>query len=162
MRLRVLMTVLAVIGLVVAGCGWKPPGSPPAAPDTCTASDGPASATVSTAIASLPLPPGGASWRQVGSGHATNCRLYWVQVSGGSAVDALQHVLFFDHNTYVGTATPNPRPYTTVVRSNVDTVTVQYQWQQANDEPNRPTGIGVVRYRLGSDGKIQALDPLPG
>lgn len=162
MRLRALLTVWTVIVLLAAGCGWKPPGSPPAPPDTCSPSDGPAEATVSAAIAVLPLPPGGTSWHQVGHGHTTNCRLYWVQVSGGSAPDALQHVLFFDHNTYISTATPNPRPYTTVVRSGTDTVTVQYQWQQANDEPGRPTGIGSVRYQLGADGKIKPLDPVPG
>lgn len=162
MPLRALMALVLLLGLVAAGCGWKPPGSPPATPDTCSPSDGPAADTVSAAIAAQPLPAGDASWHEVGRGHTGDCRLYWVQVGAGSASDALQHLLFFDHNTFVRTATPNPRPYTTVVRSGRDTVTVQYQWEQANDEPGRPTGIGTVRYQLGPDGKLKALDPVPG
>jgi hypothetical protein len=154
--------LMCLVALVAAGCGWKPPGSPRATPDICTASDGPARDTVSASIGSLPLPPGGVTWHQVARGHTSDCRLYWLQVGAGSAPDALQHLLFFDHNTFVGTATPNPRPYTTVARSGKDTVTVLYQWQQANDQPNRPTGIGTVRYQLGSDGKLKALDPVPG
>jgi LppP/LprE lipoprotein len=160
MRVRRLMALLLFLGLV-AGCGWKPPGSPPTTPDTCTQSDGPAPDTLSAAIGSLPLPGGGASWHEVGRGHTGDCRLYWVQVGAGNAPDALQHLLFFDHNTFVSTATPNPRPYTSVVRSGKDTVLVQYQWQQANDQPGRPTGIGTVRYQLGSNGKMKALDPVP-
>lgn len=162
MHFRGLLVVLLTLGLIIAGCGWKPPGSPPTSPDTCSPADGPAPNTVSAAIAALPLAGGGATWREVGSGHTTNCRLYWVQVSAGNAPDALQHLLFFDRNTYLGTATPNPRPYTTVIRSRQDTVMVQYQWQQANDEPGRPTGIGQVRYQLGPDGKLKALDKVPG
>jgi hypothetical protein len=70
-------------------------------------------------------------------------------------------VLFFDHNTSLGTATPTPRPYTTVISTGKDTVMVQYQWQQGSDEPGRPTGIAQVRFQLGDDGKLKALDPIP-
>jgi len=156
------LVALVLLGLLAAGCGWKPPGSPPATPDTCSASDGPAPGTVSEAVGSLPLPSNGASWHEVGRGHTSECRLYWVQVGAGNASDAPQHLLFFDHNTFISTAAPNPRPYTTVVRSGKDTVTVQYQWQQANDKPGLPTGIGTVRYQLGADGKMKALDAIPG
>jgi LppP/LprE lipoprotein len=160
-RCRRVVAAFLMLGLIAAGCGWKP-GSPRATPDTCSPSDGPAADTVSAAIGTLPLPGVGTSWHQVAQGHTSDCRLYWVQVRAGNAMDALQHLLFFDHNTFVSTATPNPRPYTTVVRSGKDTVMIQYQWQQADDQPNRPTGIGTVRYELGPDGKLKALDPLPG
>ena len=79
----------------------------------------------------------------------------------GTDPAAPQHLLFFDRNTPIGTATPQPRPYTTVLHSGENTVTVQYQWQQGGDAPGRPTGIGQVRYQLGDDGKLRALDPLP-
>ena len=152
---------LLVFGLLVAGCGWSPPSAPPPQPDTCAEADGPNAATVSSAIAAL-APARGGAWKEVGRGHTGNCRLNWVQVSGGTAPDAPQQLLMFDRNTALGTATPQPRPYTTVLNSfEKDTVTVQYQWQQPGDQPNAPTGISQVRFQLGEDGKLKALDPLP-
>ena len=38
---------------------------------------------------------------------------------------------------------------------------VQYQWRQGNDAPCCPTGIGTVRFHIGEDGKLKALDPIP-
>jgi hypothetical protein len=99
---------------------------------------------------------------QKASGHTSNCALYWVQVGPADAQpDSLQQVLFFNKNTPLGTATPNPRPYITVTAATPDTATVQYQWQQASDQPGRPTGIGSVRFTV-ADGKLKALDPIPG
>ena len=40
-------------------------------------------------------------------------------------------------------------------------MTVQYQWQQGGDAPGRPTGIAQVRFQLGDDGKLKALDAIP-
>lgn len=161
MSFRRLLALLSFLGLISAGCGWSPPAAPPPTPDTCKASDGPAPDTVTSAINALP-PAAGGTWHQIGSGHTTNCRLYWVQVNSGTDSAALQQLLFFDHNTSLGPATPTPRPYVTVLNSGQDTVTVQYQWQQNGDAPGRPTGIGQVRFQLGSDGKLKALDPVPG
>jgi hypothetical protein len=161
MRLRVLTAALLFLGLVAAGCGWSPPGAPPPKPDTCSPSDGPADATVQSAIAGLPPAPGGTAWREIGRGHTSNCRLYWVQVTAGADSTAPQHVLFFNRNTPLGTATPEPRPYTTVLTAGEETVIVQYQWRQGNDAPCCPTGIGTVRFQLGEDGKLKALDPIP-
>ncbi len=39
-------------------------------------------------------------------------------------------MLFFDRNTPLGPATPEPRPYINVQNAGDDTVVVQYQWQQ--------------------------------
>jgi len=162
MQLLRLVAALLFLGLVAGGCGWSPPGAPPQQPDTCKDSDGPTPATATAAIAALPPAGPGTTWREVARGHTKNCRLYWVQVSTDPSNSAAQsHVLFFDHNTPLGTATPTPRPYTTVITSGKDTVTVQYQWQQGSDEPGRPTGIAQVRYQLGDDGKLKALDPIP-
>jgi hypothetical protein len=101
------------------------------------------------------------AWKEVARDHTKNCRLYWVQVGAGTDPAAPQHLLFFDRNTPLGTATPQPKPYTTVLTSGQNTITVQYQWAQANDAPGRPTGIAQVRFQLGDDGKLKALDPIP-
>lgn len=160
MPARRLTAVLLMFGLV-AGCGWKPSSAPPSPPDTCTPADGPTGDTVTAAVGGL-TPETAGGWREVARGHTLNCRLYWVQVSAGNDPAAPQHLLFFDRNTPIGTATPQPRPYTTVLHSGNSTVTVQYQWQQSRDGAGQPTGIGQVRFELGDDGKLKALDPIPG
>lgn len=159
--MRRLTAVLLIFGFVATACGWKPSSAPPPSPDKCTPADSPTADTVTTAVNGL-APATGGAWREVSRGHTANCRLYWVQVSAGTDSAALQHLLFFDRNTPLGTATPQPRPYTMVLHSGETTVTVQYQWQKSGDAPGQPTGIGQVRYQLGDDGKLRALDPLPG
>ena len=68
---------------------------------------------------------------------------------------------FFDHNIPLGTPTPNPKPYITVLPPSDDTITVQYRWQVGNDQPCCPTGMGTVKFQIGSDGKLQALGKIP-
>lgn len=154
------LLLLLLLALLATGCGFNPPGAPPPEPDNRTTTDGPNPDTVRAAIAGLP-PQGGAPWHQTARGHATNCRLYWVQVSTGTDASAAAHLLLFDRNTPLGTATEYPRPYTNVITSGHDTVMVQYQWHQGADQPCCPTGIAQVRFQLGSDGKLKALDPIP-
>ncbi len=154
-----LRSVLAVAGLTLAGCGFSPPSAPPAAtPAACTPADEPTPATVQQAIAALPV----ADWVETTRGHANDCRLQWVQVTQQAATASTPgQVLFFDRNTPLGTPTPDPRPYLTVVPAGADTVTVQYQWL-VGDEPNCcPTGRGTTRFRIGDDGTLEALDPIP-
>jgi LppP/LprE lipoprotein len=160
MRLRVLTAALLMFGLVATGCGWNPPSAPPPPPEKCTAAEGPAADTVTTAINALPPAPAG-GWHEIARGHTYNCQLYWVQVSAGGDAKAPQHLLFFDRNTPIGTATPQPRPYTTVIGTREDTVTVSYQYEKSGDAPGQPTGIAQVRFQLGADGKLKALDPIP-
>lgn len=156
------MTILMIIGLVMAGCGWKPPGAPPPKPDTCTDADGPTADTVQKAIAALPVLTPGTSWTDTARGHTGNCRLYWVQVTSSNAGAATpEQVVFFDRNTPLGTPTQNPKPYMTVLSSGEDTVMIQYQWQVGDNPPCCPTGIGTVRFQIGPDGKLKALDPIP-
>jgi LppP/LprE lipoprotein len=148
--------------LLASGCGSKPPASPSARPDTCKESDGPTSGTVRQAIASVPISTPNTNWVEIGRGHTRNCRLYWVQVIPTIASESTpQQLLFFDHNTLLGAPTPNPKPYLTVLPPADDTITVQYQWQKGNDQPCCPTGIGTVKFRIGSDGKLQALGKIP-
>jgi hypothetical protein len=148
------------VGLIAAGCGWSPPGAPPPKPDTCKPTDGPTADTVAREIAALGEP--GSPWTELASGHTANCRLYWVQIGPTRAEqNSPQQVLFFDHNVPLGTATPEPRPYISVLPSGDDTVAVQYQWQQGSDPPCCPTGIGTVRFQIGPDGKLKPIDPIP-
>ncbi|KIU17489.1 LppP/LprE family lipoprotein [Mycolicibacterium llatzerense] len=156
------LSVLAASALLAAGCGWSPKG-PDSAPqaDKCTPADGPAQNVVTASIYALPAPPSG-KWTQMSSGHTANCALYWVQVGqNNSTPDSPQQVVFFNKNTMIGTPTPNARPYITVTASAPDSVTVQYQWEQAKDQPGMPTGIGSTRFTV-DGGALKALDPIPG
>lgn len=134
--MRLVLAVVTSAVLLLAGCGWSPPGAAPAAP--------------------------GATWTEVANGHTTDCRLYWVQIAPTSAQpDSPNQVLFFSGNTPLGPATPDPRPYISVLPTGEDTVQVQYQWRQGDEPPCCPTGIGTVRFRIGGDGKLEAVDPIP-
>lgn len=158
--MRLVLTMLVTAGLLTAGCGWSPPGAAPPKPDTCTPADGPTPDTVQREIRGAP--PAGTAWTEVGNGHTTDCRLYWVQIgTGGPQPDSPQQVLFFAGDTPLGPATPQPRPYISVLPTGEDTVTVQYQWRQGDEAPCCPTGIGTVRFKLGQDGKLEAVDPIP-
>lgn len=155
------LTVILLI-LLAAGCGGKPSNSPSAPPDKCKDSDGPTPDTVRQAIASVPITDPGTAWVEIARGHTRNCRLYWVQVIPTIASESTgQQLLFFDHNVSLGTPTPNPKPYITVLAPSDDTVTVQYQWQVGKDQPCCPTGIGTAKFKIGSDGKLQALGKIP-
>jgi predicted small lipoprotein YifL len=156
-QLAVIMLILAV-----SGCGWKPPTPAPSPPDTCKSSDGPTTDTVRRAIASVPILVPGSIWVEIARGHTRKCRLYWVQIIPSIATESTpQQLLFFDHNTPLGTPTPNPKPYITVLPPSDDTITVQYQWQVGSDQSCCPTGIGTVRFQIGSDGKLKALGKIP-
>jgi hypothetical protein len=99
---------------------------------------------------------------EIARGHTKKCRLSWVQIIPTIATESTpQQLLFFDHNARLGAATPNPKPYITVLPPSDDTVTVQYQWQVGNDQPCCPTGIGTVKFNIGPDGKLQALGKIP-
>jgi len=147
--------------LMASACGSKP--APPAArPDTCKGSDGPAADTVQRAIASVPVDVPGSMWVEIARGLTKKCRLHWVQIIPTIASESTaQQLLFFDHNTFLGTPTPNPKPYITVLPPSDDTITVQYQWQVGNDQPCCPTGIGTVKFQIGSDGRLLALGKIP-
>ena len=148
--------------LLTSACGGKPAAPPASAPDNCKASDGPTPDTVRRAITSVPITVPGAYWVEIGRGYTRKCRLYWVQIIPTIATESTpQQLLFFEHNTPLGPATPNPKPYITVLPPSDDTITVQYRWQAGNDQPCCPTGMGTVKFKIGSDGKLQALGKIP-
>ena len=153
---------LILLILLASACGGKSPAPPPAKPDTCKDSDGPTADTVRQAIAAVPITIPDTTWVEIARGHARKCRLYWVQIIPTIASESTpQQLLFFDHNTPLGSPTPNPKPYITVLAPSDDTVTVQYQWQVGKDQPCCPTGIGTVKFQIGSDGKLRALGKIP-
>jgi hypothetical protein len=157
---RQLIVILLI--LLTSGCGSNPPPPRAAPADTCKNSDGPTADTVRQAIASVPIIVPGSTWVEIARGHTRKCRLYWVQIIPTIASESTpQQLLFFDHNAPLGTATPNPKPYIAVLPPSDETITVQYQWQKGNDQPCCPTGIGTVKFQIGSDGKLQALGKIP-
>lgn len=159
MRRFRLFAVLLALSSIVASCGWSPPSSPP--PATCNPDQGPTGETIANEISRLPGLPQGELWQETARGYTANCQLHWVQVgAANTGPERLQQVLFFDHNTPLGPATPQPRPYISVSSPGQDTVAVQYMWRQGQDAPCCPTGIGTVRFTI-QDGKLKALDPIP-
>ncbi|MGU3499634.1 LppP/LprE family lipoprotein [Mycobacterium sp. C31M] len=148
---------VAAAALTVASCGWSPQNSAPQAASDCPAEDTPTVETVKAAIAEV-----GERWTETSRGHTGDCRLHWVVIgTGDTAPDAATQALFFDRNTPLGPPTPRPRPYLTVVPLGQSIATVQYQWLKGADTPCCPTGIGQVRFQIGEDGALQALDPIP-
>jgi len=150
------MTVVLVLGLTAAGCGFKPPAAPPTSSAACTQADGPSADTVAAEIAELPA----AQWSEIVSGHTADCSLHWVVVTSGDASDSPGQVLFFDRKSPIGPPTPDPRPYITINAIGNNTAAVQYQWRQGQQPACCPTGVATVRFKI-EDGKLKALDPIP-
>jgi hypothetical protein len=154
--------LVLLVPLVLQACGSTPSTPKATSSESCKDSDGPTAATVRQAIATVPIAVPGSFWVEIARGHAKKCRLYWVQIIPTIASESTpEQLLFFDHNTPLGTPTPNPKPYITVLPAGEDTVTVQYQWQVGGEEPCCPKGIGTVKFQIGSDGKLQALGKVP-
>lgn len=160
MRCR-LIAIVMLVALAAVGCDSKP--KPAAAkPDNCKESDGPSADTVRRAIGAVPIEVSGSTWVEIARGRTRKCRLYWVQIIPTIASESTpQQLLFFDHNTPLGSPTPNPKPYTTVLPQADDTVSVRYQWRKGDDQECCPTGSGTVKFQIGPDGKLKALDQIP-
>lgn len=151
-----------VLILLTSACGSNAPAPRVTPAQNCKDSDGPTADTLRQAIASVPVIVPGSTWVEIARGHTRKCRLYWVQIIPTIASENTpQQLLFFDHNTPLGPATPNPKPYITVLPPSDDTITVQYRWQKGNDQPCCPTGTGTVKFQIGSDGKLRALGKIP-
>ncbi|WP_083889248.1 LppP/LprE family lipoprotein [Nocardia pneumoniae] len=70
------------------------------------------------------------------------------------------HVLFFDHDGYLGTATLKATSYTSVAGSSDRGVQVRYRWLTGNDANCCPSGGPVVvTYTLDSDGRKVTPNP---
>lgn len=154
---------MVAVGGSLSGCASNSSAPPPSQPGhPCPASAGPRGPTVDAAIAGLPVEVPGSAWVEIARGHTTSCRLYWVQVIPTlAAEDTGQQLLFFDHDSALGTPTAHSKPYTTVLAVSEDTVTVQYQWRTGADKVCCPSGRGRVRYQIGPNGSLKALDAMP-
>jgi hypothetical protein len=151
-----------LVAVAAAGCGSKSSTPAPVKADNCKESDGPSADTVRRAIASVPIEVTGSTWVEIGRGHTRKCRLYWVQIIPTIASESTpQQLLFFDHNIPLGSPTSNPKPYITVLPPADDTVTVDYRWRKGDDQECCPSGNGRVKFQIGPDGKLKALDPIP-
>ncbi len=151
------LAALLFVGLFAVGCGWSPSGPAPTSTQACGPADAPTPETVQQAIDALPQ----AQWKETARDNTPDCRLHWVVVTAGEASDSPMQVLFFDRNNPLGPATPDPRPYINVISSGNEVAEVQYQWRQGQDPACCPTGIGTVRFKVGDDGRLEALDPIP-
>jgi len=149
------LAIPAAAALLTAACGWSPPTPAPTSTRQC--GPGPGAAAVGDEISLLPPAP----WTEASRGHAADCRLNWVVVGTGTASDSPQQVLFFDGEKGVGSPTPDPRPYLTVIPQGEHDAVVQYQWRKGSDPACCPTGIGSARVTL-EDGRLTILDPIPG
>ncbi|QUR69844.1 LppP/LprE family lipoprotein [Mycobacterium spongiae] len=151
-----------ILVLLTGGCSQQHSTSAPKSPDACGDSDGPTPAAVRRAIAAVPIVVPHSAWVEVTRGHTRNCRLYWVQIIPTIASESTpQQLLFFSHNAPLGSPTPNPRPYITVLPPGDDTVTVEYRWRVSGDKECCPSGKSTVRFQIGPDGALQARGAIP-
>lgn len=158
--MRRLAAILLI--LTAVACGSKPVGGLSRPPTACKDSDAPTDDTVRRAVAAVPIVVPGTTWVEIARGHTGNCRLYWVHLIPTIADESTpQQVIFFDHDTALGTASPNPKPYITVLPPSAETVTIQYQWRVGDDEPCCPTGHGTVKFQIGPNGELRALGTIP-
>ncbi|WP_167473325.1 LppP/LprE family lipoprotein [Nocardia arthritidis] len=88
-------------------------------------------------------------------------QLLWVLVgTPHGTASSPWHVLFFNHDGYLGTATAKATSYTKVVGSTERSVQVQYRWLQGNDANCCPSGgPAVISFNLGADGRTVTPDP---
>ncbi|NNH69537.1 LppP/LprE family lipoprotein [Nocardia uniformis] len=87
-------------------------------------------------------------------------QLLWVlATTPGGTASSPYHVLFFNHDGYLGTATLKATSYTTVVGSSDRGVQVRYRWLTGSDANCCPSGGPVViTFTLGSDGRTVTPD----
>ncbi|MCM6775589.1 LppP/LprE family lipoprotein [Nocardia sp. CDC159] len=150
---------------------YQPPATSPARADPATSGHGLCvdanSGVVEAAIKSLGPGVGGEGYvfsaatdAPIGSCPA----LLWVLVDTPNATASSPwHVLFFNHDRYLGTATRNHTSYTRIVGSSDRSVQVQYRWLQDQDANCCPSGGPVViTFTLGADGQTITPDrPIP-
>ncbi|WP_344998204.1 LppP/LprE family lipoprotein, partial [Tsukamurella soli] len=117
---------------------------------------------VAAAVATLPRAFPDAPWRVTAQGSTVGCALDWVQVSPqGATGSSPTRILFFDHDRYVGPATPKATAFTSVVGVGRGEVTVRYRWIVGNEPDADPHGLAYVRFALTPQHGVRALDPIP-
>jgi hypothetical protein len=126
----------------------------------------PTNSDIYKALTALPRLYDDTAWMATDLGHTAAGGLTWVHaaIERGST-SSPEHVLFFAGQGFLGTATPEPHPFTQVVGTDDDTVTVQYRWLIGEEPNSTPAGVGTVRYQLtnrdNGEPTVTALDEAP-
>lgn len=127
----------------------------------CVDTDSPA---VRSAITALRQSSNGAEYWLDGASDAPlgECPgLLWVRVTAGGSASSPSHLLFFDHDGYLGTATAEPTSYTSVIGNTGATVRVQYRWLVADEPFCCPEGgPAVVTFTL-AGGSVTPAPAIP-
>ncbi len=93
--------------------------------------------------------------------HLGSCpQLLWVQAETPHGTGSSpSHVLFFNHDGYLGTATAKATPFTQVSGSSDRAVEVSYRWLEPGEPNCCPSGAATITFALGSDGKTVTPSP---
>lgn len=122
------------------------------------------SAVVADAIGSLGASPGGEPYvveRATDAALGSCPALLWaLAATPRGTASSPWHVLFFDGNGYLGTATSRATAYTQVIGSSDRAVQVQYKWLRGADANCCPSGGPVVvTFTLGAGGGTVSPSP---
>ncbi|WOC12081.1 LppP/LprE family lipoprotein [Gordonia sp. MP11Mi] len=120
---------------------------------------------VNAAVRSLapPFPGRDISWVVTGQGSAIGCWSKWVQVyPRGATGSSPTHILFFDQDRFISTATRKPTAFTHVVRSEwPGEVAISYRWLIGDDATANPRGHATVRFQSVPFVAPFPLSPIP-
>lgn len=110
-----------------------------------------------------PFPGRDISWVVTGQGSAMGCWLKWAQVyPQGATGSSPTHILFFDQDRYISTATRMPTAFTHVVGSAwPGELTISYRWLIGDDATANPRGHANVRFQSIPFVPPFAIDPIP-
>ena len=157
------------LAMVVAGLGAGA-GQADAAPTSANnthpaACPGVPTSRVDAAVRHLapPFPGRDIAWRVTGQGSSMGCWFKWVQVyPRGATGSSPTHILFFDQDRFISTATPKSTAFTHVVGSAwPGELTVSFRWLIGDDANANPRGHANVRYQSLPFIRPFPLDPIP-
>ncbi|MCF8587339.1 LppP/LprE family lipoprotein [Gordonia liuliyuniae] len=111
-----------------------------------------------------PFPGRAIPWVVTGQGSAMGCWSKWVQVyPRGATGSSPTHILFFDQDRFISTATRKPTAFTHVVRSAwPGEVTISYRWLIGDDATAHPRGHALVPFQSVPFVAPFPLTPIPG
>ncbi|RJO75580.1 LppP/LprE family lipoprotein [Nocardia panacis] len=86
--------------------------------------------------------------------------LLWVQAETPHGTGSSpSHILFFNHDGYLGTATTKATAFTQVSGSGSRSVEISYRWTKGNEPNCCPTGAATITFTLGADGRTITHNP---
>ncbi|MBM7368708.1 LppP/LprE family lipoprotein [Gordonia hydrophobica] len=110
-----------------------------------------------------PFPGRDIPWVVTDKGTTIGCWFGWAQVyPRGATGSSPTHILFFDHDRFISTATPKPTAFTHVVGSAwPGELTISYRWLIGDDANAHPRGHANVRFQSIPFLAPFAIDPIP-